>query len=148
MTTVTQTIVSGTDDTLMSSDLNTLASGASVVSSVAGASGVITLTSAGYIEGELELVCTSTSNMTANTTVLVWFLRAPDGTNYEDGSSSVTPTRNPDVTFSMRAANSQRITKRCKLPPGPFKVLLQQNSGQAFLSANTLKAKPYTNQFA
>lgn len=86
--------------------------------------------------------------MTVNTTVLVWFLRAPDGTNYEDGSSSVTPTRNPDAVFVMRAATAQRILKRVKMPVGSFKVLLQQNSGQAWLSANTLKLKPYTNQFA
>lgn len=146
-----QTQISGTLQTLMTTELNSLANNALVVSSVAGASGVITLTSSGYPQALCELVVTFGTAPTANTTVNIWFLTDADGTNFEDGSSSVTPTRNPDVIFVVRAVNTaQRIQKLCRLPVGTFKVLaLNNGTGQAFAaSANTVKILPITNSFA
>jgi hypothetical protein len=71
--------------------------------------------------GEVELVVTYGVAPTANTGVSVWFLRAIDGTNYEDGSSSVTPARLPDVVFPVRAVTTaQRVTRRVMIPPGTF----------------------------
>ncbi len=145
MTTTTQTLVSGTNDTLLSTELNSMASSSST--NVLGSA--ITITSTGYTDGELELLANAGSAMTVNTVVYVWLLRAPDGTNYEDGGTSVTPLRNPDAIFVVRAATANRITKRCRIPPGTFKPLIQQQTGQTWNSSgNTLKLKPFTNQFA
>lgn len=145
----TLTQIAGTNQTVLTTELNSLANNASVISSVAGASGVITLTSTGYIQALCELLVTFGVAPTANTTINVWFLTAPDGTNFEDGSSSVTPQRNPDVFFPVRAVTTaQRIAKPCKLPVGTFKVLLQNNgTGQAMAaSGNTVKILPFTKQ--
>lgn len=135
---------SGTVDTLLSTDLNSLANNALVLGAA------VTPTDPNYPEAEIELVVGFGSAPTVNTAILVWFLRAPDGTNYEDGGTSVQPLRNPDVIFTLRAATAQRITKRCKLPPGTIKALLKNDgTGQATnSSANTLKIKPITDQAA
>ena len=124
----TQTQIAGTLQTLLTTELNSLANNASVLSSVAGVSGVITLTSTGYPQGLAELVVTFGTAPTANATINVWFLTDIDGTNFEDGSASVIPTRNPDVIFPVRAVTTaQRISKLCKLPATTFKVLAQNN---------------------
>lgn len=148
---MTQTItqVAGTIQTVMSTELNSLANASLAVSSVAGSGGLITLASVGYPLALAELVVTFGTAPVANSTINVWFLTAADGTNLEDGSSSVIPPRNPDVFFPVRTVNTtQRLAKPCKLPVTPFKVLLQNNStGQAMASAgNTLKVLPITNQ--
>lgn len=141
MTTPTVLNSSGTNDTLLSTELNSMASSSST--NVLGSE--ITPTSINYKEIELTLVCAAASNMTAQAIVSVWLLRATDGTNYEDGGTSVTPTRNPDAIFAMRAATAQRITKRAKHPPGKYKVLMQQQTGQTWSSSgNVLTGKPVT----
>lgn len=141
--TVTQ--VAGTQQTVMSTELNGLANNASAASS-----GAITLTSAGYLMALCELLVTFGTNPTANATINVWFLTSVDGgSNYEDGSSSVIPPRNPDVFFPVRAVTTaQRLNKLCKLPVGTFKVLVQNNgTGQAMAgSGNTVRICPITNQ--
>jgi len=98
---------------------------------------------------EVELYVTFGSAPTANTAVSIWFLREIDGTNYEDGSASITPTRNPDVVFGVRSTtNPQRMIKTCILPPGDFKPLLRnEGTGQAFASSgNVVKIRPVTLQ--
>ena len=148
---VTQTQITGTIQTVLTTELNSLANNALVVSSVAGASGVITLTSTGYPMALCELVVTYGTAPTANSTVQIWFLTDADGTNFEDGSSSITPTRNPDVIFALRAVTTaQRVSKMCKLPPTTFKVLAYNNgTGQSMAaSGNTVKILPITYQCA
>lgn len=140
----TQKWARGTADTAMSTELNTLANNSNAVKASA-----LSLTSTGYVLGEVELVVTFGSTPTANTSVSVWFLREIDGTNYEDGSASVTPARNPDVVIPIRATtNAQRIIKQCVLPSGDFKPLVRNDgTGQAFASSgNTLKIRPITLQ--
>jgi hypothetical protein len=73
---------------------------------------------------------------TANTGFSLWFLKNTDGTTggaFEDGSSSVTPTRSPDLTFlAATDTNAHVIAKDVILPAGFFKVLLLNNAtGQA-----------------
>jgi len=134
----------GTNDSVMTTELNSLANNASVASSV------ITVTSTGYLLAEFELyVAGMGGTPTANTAFDLWLLRRPDGTNYEDGSSSVTPTRGPDVWFPIRAVSTaQRIVRVCELPPGLWTALVRNNgTGQALAaSANTMKVRPYTTQ--
>ena len=143
------TQVAGTLQTIMTTELNGLANNATVLSSVAGSSGLITLTSTGYPQALAELVVTFGTAPTANTTINVWFLTEIDGTNLEDGSSSLVPQRSPDLFFPLRGVTTaQRIAKTCKLPVTAFKVLVQNNgTGQAMAaSGNTLKLLPYTSQ--
>lgn len=135
--------------TLLSTELNSLASStaAGAISSVGGTSGAFNNVAGGgvfdgYVKGQLELaIGAPAGTLTANTGANVWFLETVDGTNYEDGSASVIPTRAPDVVFPVRAVSTaQRINRQCTLPPGTWFVLVQHNTGQAWAaSGNTLK---------
>jgi hypothetical protein len=140
----TQNWSRGTADTVLTTELNSLANNSNAVKSSA-----VAPTSAGYTLVEVELYVTFGVAPTANTGVSVWFLREVDGSNFEDGSASITPTRTPDVVFGVRATtNAQRLIKTCVLPPGSFKPLVRNDgTGQAFsASGNVLKIRPYTIQ--
>ena len=134
----------GTLQNVLTTELNSLANNASVLSSA------ITITSTGFLLAEFELFINGMGGTpTANTAFDLWLLRRPDGTNYEDGGVSVTPTRSPDLWFPIRAVSTaQRIVRVCELPPGLFIALIRNNgTGQALsASANTLKVRPYTTQ--
>lgn len=138
--------IRGTATTALSTGLNSLANNALVASSA------ITLSAGepGYQRCEAELVVTFGTAPTANTACVVWLLREVDGTNYEDGSSTVTPARNPDLVFPLRAVTTaQRIAVVGDLPPGSFVALLRNDgTGQAMASSgNTLKIRPVTGSF-
>jgi hypothetical protein len=138
--------IRGTATTALSTGLNSLANNALVASSA------ITLSTGepGYQRCEAELVVTYGTAPTANTACVVWLLREIDGTNYEDGSSTVTPSRNPDLVFPLRAVTTaQRIVVTGDLPPGSFVALLRNDgTGQAMAaSGNTLKIRPVTGSF-
>jgi hypothetical protein len=138
--------IRGTATTALSTGLNSLANNALVASSA------ITLSTGepGYQRCEVELVVTYGTAPTANTACVVWLLREIDGTNYEDGSSTVTPSRNPDLVFPLRAVTTaQRIVVTGDLPPGSFVALLRNDgTGQAMAaSGNTLKIRPVTGSF-
>ena len=138
-TTTTQVV--GTIQSLLTTELNSLANNALALGSA------ITLTSAGYLMGEVELVVTFGVAPAASTGCSVWFLRDIDGTNYEDGGSSLTPARAPDLVIPVNASTSaQRITRRCLLPPGTFKALLKNDGTGVAMAAsgNTLKVLPST----
>lgn len=102
----------------------------------------------GYTECDVELAVTFGVAPTANTGVSIWFLRSQDGTNYEDGSSSVTPARAPDIAIPVLASTSaQRIIRPATLPPGKITVLLKNDgTGQTMSSGWTLKLRPITRQ--
>jgi hypothetical protein len=139
----------GSIASLMTTELNSLANNALAVASSAF-NNAVGGTGDGYTRAILELVVTFGVAPTANTGVTVWLLRQPDGTNYEDGSSSVTPTR-AGITLGVRAVTTaQRTTAVISLPPGNFKALVLNNgTGQAFAaSGNTLRILPFTPQGA
>jgi hypothetical protein len=150
----------GTAVTLMTTELNSLANGTGVVSSVNGSSGVFTSTSGGgttnlggYLFGKFELVLAAPAAAFSAGAVNVWFLQTVDGTNYEDGSASLTPKRPPDLTFYPQAtASAQRIVVTAPLPVGAWKVLvlpLGLGSGAVLASSgNTLKVIANTTQSA
>jgi hypothetical protein len=138
------TLVSGTFQALLTTELNSLANNATTAASAAYSAG------AGYLMTEVELVATFPVAPAANTGCSVWFLGQPSGT-YEDGSATVTPARPPDVVLSLRpVTTAQRVTRRCMIPPGTFKcLLLNDGSGQTMAaSGNTLGIKPFTYQSA
>lgn len=131
---------------LMTTDLNSLANNASVLSAAAGGD-----TTDANLLGDFELVVTFDTNPTAGSTVELYLLRAADGTNYEDGSASVAPNPGSRVgSFPVRAVTTaQRIVLRdVPLPPGLYKALiLNDATGQAFAaSGNTLKVRPHNLQ--
>ena len=141
---VTATYVSGSIATLISTGLNTLTNNSLAAGSADSAGG-------GYLLAELELVVTFGTNPTANTGVSIWFLRSVDGSNTEDGGSSLTPARPPDLTIPVEVTTSaQRIIRRCLIPPGTFTPLLKNDgTGQSFASSgNTLKILPLTYQYS
>ena len=143
----TEKYLLGSQTTLLSTGLNSLANDALAISSAfdntQGQAGD------GYTLCDLELVVTYGTAPTANTGVSVWFLGSQDGTNYEDGGTSVTPARMADVVLPLLASTSaQRIVQRVVLPAGLLKVLAKNDgTGQAMAaSGNTLKIRPITLQ--
>lgn len=139
MSTVKQSY--GTIGSILTTELNSMANNALVLSSD------VSLSETGYLECDLELVVTFGSSPTASTGFSVWFLRVIDGTNYEDGGTSVTPSRAPDLVIPVRAVTTaQRIIVTGYLPPNTFKVLIKNDgTGQAIASSgNTLKIIPRT----
>jgi len=125
-----------------------LNTGATLANNALAVSSAITITDTGYLEADLELVVTFSVAPTASTGISVWFLREVDGTNYEDGGASVTPTRAPDCVIPVAAlTTAQRVNAVAMLPPGPFKVLAKNDgTGQTMSTGWTLKVKPYSYQ--
>lgn len=138
---------SGTITTLMSTDLNSMANNSNVLSGTAS----MTAGDIGHRFGEFELyIASSAAAMTANTAFVGWILQPLDGTNFEDGGTSVTPSRSPDLIFTVRAVSTaQRLYSRAEMPTGTFRILLRNDgTGQAIASsANTLKVRTYTESF-
>lgn len=137
MATVTYTAPSSATS-LLTTGLNSLANGSRAVSS--------TVADNRDLYGDFELVVTFGSAPSADAPVYLYFLEAPDGTNLEDGSTSVTPSAAPDVIFTVRAVTSaQRVVRpRIPLPNGDYAVLLVNASGQAMAaSGNTVKMWTY-----
>jgi hypothetical protein len=138
----------GTAATLLSTGLDALANNALAPAAAynnvqAGGGGD------GYTECDLELVVSFASAPAAASGVSVWFLGAPDGTNYEDGDASTTPARAPDAVLPLRAVTgAQRVNRRVWLPWGSPKALLKNDgTGQAFgATGNTLKVRPVTRE--
>jgi hypothetical protein len=133
-------------DGIATASLNSMANNANVL----GATVSLTAGEPGYRQVEAELLVTFGTNPTANTSFVAWLLREIDGTNFEDGGASVTPTRNPDLIFTVRAVTTaQRLFSVCDMPPGDFKVLLRNDgTGQAIAaSGNTLRLRPVTESF-
>lgn len=139
----TTTYLSGSIATLLSTELNSLANNGLALGAAYAAGG-------NYVLTEIEALVTYGSAPTANTGLSIWFLRAIDGTNYEQGGDGATvPARAPDMVIPLLASTSaQRITRRCVIPPGTWKPLLYNNgTGQAMAaSGNTLKVLPLTFQ--
>lgn len=137
---VTEQYLAGTVATLLATELNALANNANAIGSAYSSGG-------NYVLAEVEAVVTYGVAPTANTGLSVWFLRAIDGTNREDGDASTTPARTPDVVLPLRAVTTaQRVTRRVAIPPGTFTPLLRNDgTGQALAATgNTLKILPLT----
>jgi hypothetical protein len=99
---------------------------------------------------EFELQCTSTGAFASGDHIDVYFLIAADGTNFEDGSSSITPARAPDLIIPVRAVTntSQRVTmKHVLLPNGLWRTLLINQATRALSTGtNILSYLPYNDQ--
>jgi hypothetical protein len=146
----------GSWTTLLSTELNSLASSATAgaISSVGGTSGTFDNTYGGggiggYPYGEVEAsIGAPAGTLNAGAYVNLWFLKY-DGTNYEDGGASVIPARAADVVIPLRAVSTAQVVilPEVPIPPGVWKVLASQVTGQAWAaSGNTIKIRPSTFQ--
>ena len=147
MATQTEKYALGSITTVGSTALNSLANNTNV--SLTVFDNTQGQTGDGYTLADIELTVTFGTNPTANTGFSLWLLASADGTNYEAGSSSVTPARLPDVVFPVIVTTSaQTITRRVSLPWGKMTPLLRNDgTGQTIAaSGNTLKIRPATRQ--
>lgn len=143
MSSTLKEVVSPALATLLSTEMNGLASNSLALSTAAfnnsAGSGLSSTSGDGYPEGLLQLTLAApAAAFAANTGIDVWFLPSLDGgASYEDGSSSLQPARPPDMIIPVEAAASaQKITLRCTLPPTLFKTLVKNDStGQALASS-------------
>ena len=144
----------------LTTELNSLASGSTVISSVNGSSGVFTnITGDGKGEGSpwVRLKYHQAAlggNATVGTVCDGWFLTAADGSIYETNpGSSNPPSRPPDFYFSQLnpAASAALDVEMLVAAPitANFKILFRNNTiGQALASSgNTLDLYFTTNTF-
>lgn len=130
--------------TLLSTELNSLASAARVIGSA------IDPTATGYLFGDLELAVTFGSAPAADTTYCeLYFVRTVDGTNYANGSSSLAPK--PPLLVAIFALDNQTanriIVPEVTIPPTLYKALLINKSGLSFpASGSTVKLLPYSSR--
>lgn len=136
--------------TLLSSGLNSLADGARAISGAIDNSTDLNL----LLDLELAVAYTSTTPTAGNIVAEVYLVPTLDGTNYAEGSSSVTPqsallvaaleTRNPSASAVERL-----VAQGIPIPLGSFKLLIVNKAGRAFhASLNTLKYRTYKYQSA
>jgi len=139
--------------TLMSTELNAVASGSVALSSVGGSSGVFSNSNTGQvIWSPLVLTLGSTAGaFQTGGNLSCWFLQSVDDVTFEGGVAA--PPRAPDVVFPLPAAAlaatatflSQGLVR---LPALHFKVLCQNNSGQTLnASGNTVVLAPTAVQY-
>lgn len=103
------------------------------------------------IWADFELKVTFGTAPTLNTIVELYLLPSLDaGTTYPDGSGSVLPPPSLYVAgFPVRAVNTAQVlvVRGIPLPPGLFKVLVQNTTSQAFpASGSTLRMNTYAMQ--
>jgi hypothetical protein len=143
----TEKYLLGSQTTLLSTELNSLANNGNAIGSAYD--NTQGQTGDGYTLCDLELVTSYGSAPTAGTGVSYWFIGTQDGTNYEDGAGAVTPARMPDCVFPLRnVTGTQRILRRVVMPWGLFKPLVKNDgTGQAMAATgNTVKIRPVSNQ--
>jgi len=128
---------------VLTTELNSLGSG-----SMSAASGAINNDTNLDIYVDLELVLASLSP-TAGAFVAIYIAEAIDGTNYPAPSAADQRLQTNALlcTFALSttAATAQRLVARnVVIPPGKFKIYLDNQAGVAFgASGNTLKMLPY-----
>ena len=101
-----------------------------------------------YMDIEIYLNTVDLSAQT-NPAIHIWLLARTDGTNFEDGSDSVTPARAPDKVVPLREVNdAQRVFARLLLTtPDQGKLLIKNKTGAALAaSGNTVKYRLYSQE--
>ena len=134
----------GTQVTVLSTELNSLASnaysvaGATINNTVGGGTGD------GYTMCDVEGLFVFGANPTPNSGVSVWFLMSADGSNFETTpTASVTLGRAPDVLLPVtQGQTTTRTIRRMLCPWGNFKTVAKNESGQAMAAtANTIRIR-------
>lgn len=129
--------------TIISTGFNTLGDGSRVVSSAVNNDSDL------YLYADLELSFASAA-FGAGAYVDLYLLESVDGSNYEDGDSSTTPTSQchlARVPFRNATAAQIHTVKGVILPPTKFKILAETHVGVTLAgSGNTLKISRYNEQ--
>lgn len=133
--------------TYLTTELNTLGIDANKLGAA------IDFTTAGsdrklYLDVEIYLGSVDLSAQT-NPAIYLWMLGRTDGTNFEDGSDSVDPARQPDMIIPLRAFNGvQRVFARfLRTTPDQGKILIENRTGAALAGTlNTVKYRMYSEQ--
>lgn len=133
--------------TYLSTELNTLGIDANKLGAA------IDFTTAGsdrklYLDVEVYLGSVDLSAQT-NPAIYLWMLGRTDGTNFEDGSDSVDPARQPDMIIPLRVFNGvQRVFGRfLRTNPDQGKILVENHTGAALAGTlNTVKYMMYSEQ--
>jgi len=82
-----------------------------------------------------------------NPALYIWLLRRTDGTNFEDGTASVTPARMPDKIIPLREFNGVQRTQTNMLltTPDQGRILIKNVTGATLAATNnTLKYNLYS----
>ncbi len=99
---------------------------------------------------DLELAVDFVSAPTAGTVIELYLLPSLDGTVYPDGSTSILPQSSLYVGgFAVRNTTAAQVMviRGIALPPGSFKLLLQNTTNQAFpATGSTLRMNTYQLQ--
>lgn len=149
MATTEKYLLANTTVILTTGDLSSLANNSNALGQAFD--NTQTATGDGYILADFELVTGQmASNPTPATGFSLYILQTIDGSNYEDGGTTVTPSgKIPDIVFGLRPTGApQRIVRRGLLPWGQWKPLLR-NDGTGVsmsVSGNTLTIRPVTRQ--
>ena len=141
----------GAVTTMLSTELNTLASGSisapgSTVfdNSATGSPGL-------FLFADFQLDLTLAIAPTVNLPVLMFLIPSLDGTNFGFGSSGNAWQGYQRGGWSMIATTSEQILvcQGIPIPPQKFKLQVQNQSGQTFpASGTTVKMMPYNYQNA
>lgn len=133
----------GTYTDLLTSGLDSLASGSgsALGTEFNNASGL-------YVFGDFVLSCTLGGAPTANTVVDLYLIPATDGSNYNEGSSTVRPPNFYVGSFLMTGATTVLLTiTGVPLPPCKFKLTVLNSTGQSMgASGNKVSILPYKYQ--
>ena len=127
--------------TALTTELNSLANDGLAISSEIDNSSDKKL----FVDIEVYLASVDLSSQ-PNPAIYIWLIARTDGTNFEDGGSSVEPARMPDAIIPLREVNgAQRVFARMLMAtPDQFKILVQNKTGTALASSsNTLKYNLY-----
>lgn len=136
--------------TLLSSELNSLASGSVAVSSVGGSSGLFNNTyTRQAVWARAVLTAGSSGAVSTGGNISCWFLESLDGATFE--STSVAPPRSPDIVFPAPASTLSSATLLSqglvRLPTLRYKLLCQNNLGQGLTaSGNSVAVAPLAVQ--
>lgn len=151
-------ISDGSSNPIISTELNSLASGSLVLSSVINSNGAFTNSGSGSAFSataangngcpllKLHLHATFSTTTTANSVIDGWFLGQPDsGTNIESGSASITPNRAPDFSFPVGGVSSIDIEQIVAAPVSSYaiKTLVRNNGAGTSLGASGNFIKAY-----
>ncbi len=130
--------VNGSVTTLLTTELNSLASGGKTTVSAAYDN-----RTDGFFWADFEAVLATGITPGSSQTWEIFALPSVDGSNYADGGSSVVPSSGCLLgTLSFQAVTGQQrvVGHHFQLPPDSFKIMVRNNLGATLPAANnTLK---------